>query len=363
MRLLDALLTPDPVRRARLLQSLLAMSTMCAGIAAMHYFVWIGVASATGVAVWTAVAFAGMAALYAAIRSGWSERLADPSLSVLQMDFAIACSAAAYALLGPGRGGVFPVVMVILMYGMFKSTMRQMAGVCVFGVAVLGATMAAMALADPARYPPAIELGHFLMVATMMPAASILAARLSRLRWRLVHQRAELRAALERIRQLATRDELTGLINRRHMSELMEQEHQRCIRSGHTFCIAVLEIDDFKAHAAQLGEDGEARLLRAVAAEGAQLVRVADVLAHWGGERFLLLMSDTRAPLARGGLDRLRESLAGVRVFVGAPSLHLTLSAGLAEHHAGETVEQTVARAEAALREAVRQGDSRVVVA
>lgn len=363
MRLLDALLTPDPVRRARLLQSLLAMSTMCAGIAAMHYFVWIGVASATGVAVWTAVAFAGMAALYTAIRSGWTERLADPSLSIVQMNFAIACSAAAYALLGPGRGGVFPVVMVILMYGMFKSTMRQMAGVCVFGVGLLGATMGAMALLDPLRYPPAIELGHFLMVATMMPAASILAARLSRLRLIAREQKEELSAALERIRQLATRDELTGLINRRHMVELIEQEHQRCIRSGHTFCVAMLQIDDFAAEARALGEGGETVLLRGMAQEAAHRVRVADVLAYWGDARFMLLMSDTRASLARAGLDRLREAVAGARVLPEAPLLRFSLSAGLAEHHAGETVEQTVARAEQALHDALRQGESRVVVA
>ncbi|MBZ8141712.1 GGDEF domain-containing protein [Rubrivivax gelatinosus] len=363
MRLLDLLLTPDPVRRVRLLQSLLAMSTMCAGIAAMHYFVWIGAAPRTGVAIWTAVAFAGMVAIYGAMRSGWSERLADPTLSVVQMDFAIACSAAAYALLGPGRGGVFPVVMVVLMYGMFRSTMRQMAGVCVFGVVVLGMTMAVMAGLAPARYPPAIELGHFLMVATMMPAASILAARLARLRERSSLQRAELSAALERIRQLATRDELTGLINRRHMAELMEQEHQRCIRSGHTFCVALLEVDDFGAHAGALGADGDIRLLRGVAQEAAHRVRVADVLAYWDDARFLLLMSDTRAALARAGLDRLREAVAGVPVLREAEALRITLSAGLAEHHAGETVEQTVARAEQALHDALRQGESRVVVA
>lgn len=363
MRLLDVLLTTDPDRRRRLSQSLLAMSTMAAGIAVMQYFVWVGASRALPVAIWTALAFAGMAVFYGAIRSGATARLADPSLSALQMSYALACCAGAYALLGPARGGVFPLAMVALMYGMFRTSARQMTIVCIFGVVAFGVAMSLSAWLDPSRYPPPVEFGHFLMIVTMLPVASILAARLSRLRERSVRQRAELRAALERIRQLATRDELTGLINHRHMVELMEQEHQRCIRSGHTFCVAVLEIDDFDSHAARLGDDGAARLLRAVAAEGAQLVRVADVLAHWGGERFLLLMSDTRAPLARGGLDRLRESLAGVRVFLGAPSLNLTLSAGLAEHHAGETVEQTVARAEAALREAVRQGDSRVVVA
>ncbi|WP_425257262.1 GGDEF domain-containing protein [Rubrivivax sp. RP6-9] len=355
--LLDALLTRDPLQRARLSQALWAMLLMSAGIVAMHYFVWIGAAPARGVAAWTLLAVGGMAGAYALIRSGWSRRLADPSMTVLQMGYAVTCGAWAYALVGAGRGGVFPVVMVILMFGMFIATPRQMVGVSLYAVSVFGATMALMAWLQPQVYAPAIELGHFLMVATMMPAVSILAARLARMRQRARTQRAELTAALARIRELATRDELTGLINRRHLQELMEQEHQRCIRSGHTFCIAVLEIDDFDRQAAGLGDHGRDELLHGVAVEGQRYVRVADVLAYWGGQRMVLLMSDTRAPLARAGLDRLRERVAASRVVPRAEGLRVTLSAGLAEHHAGETVVQTLARAEACLAEgAVERG-------
>jgi len=173
-------------------------------------------------------------------------------------------------------------------------------------------------------------------------------------------QRSELTAALARIRELATRDELTGLVNRRHLQELMDQEHQRCIRSGHTFCVAVFEVDGFDAAAARFGADGPALLLRGVAQEAQRYVRVADVLASWTDQRFVLLMTDTRAALARGGLERLRERVAGARLGGG---LQVTLSAGLAEHHAGETVEATLARAEAALAEARTQGRDHMVLA
>jgi diguanylate cyclase (GGDEF)-like protein len=361
--LLEALLTRDPRQRTRLSQALLAMALMLAGVAAMHYFVWVGIASARGVAWWTALSIGGMVVFFVLIRSGWSQRLDDPSMTVVQMAYAIACGAFAYALVGAGRGGVFPIVMVILMFGMFIATPRQMALVSLYAVAVFGGTMALMAWRRPADYPPLIELGHFVMVGTMMPAVSILAARLARMRLRARQQRGELQQALVRIRELATRDELTGLINRRHLQELMEQEHQRCIRSGHTFCVAALEIDAFGAIAADLGPAGDETLLRGVAQESLRFVRVADVLGHWAAGRFMLLMSDTRAPLARGGLDRLRERVAESRVVAHDDTLRVSLSAGLAEHHAGETVAQTLERAEAALQEARAAGPNRVVVA
>ncbi len=356
-RLLDALLTDRVLQRARLTQALLAMALMLAGVAAMHYFVWVGIAPAGPVWVWSAASALGIGGAFVAIRSGWSERFADPSLTAAQMVYAIACCAAAYMLLGAGRGGVFPVVMVILMFGMFIATPRQMAWVSLYAVALFGGAMAVMAAVDPKTYPPRIELGHFVMVATMMPAVSILAARLARWRQRSREQRAELAQALARIRELATRDELTGLVNRRHLHELLEQEHQRCIRSGHTFCVAVLELDADVA-----GDDGDGDALLADVAQQAQRwVRVADVLGHWSRGRFVLLMSDSRAQLARGGLDRLRERVAEGR-YGRDRRLRVALTASLAEHHAGETVAQTLARAEAALADACAQGEHRVVL-
>ncbi len=361
-RLLDALLTTDPVHRVRLAQAGLAMLLMAAGVAAMHYFVAVGMAPARPVALWSAFTLVGMLAFFVLIRSGVSRRWSEPSLTVPQMLFALASAAVAYTLLAAGRGAVFPVVMVILMFGMFVVSPRQMRWLSVYAVLLFGSAMALMVATEPRQYPLAIEVGHFLLVATMMPAMSLLAARLARLRQRARQQRAELAQALARLRESSTRDELTGLVNRRHMQSLLAQEHQRCIRSGQSFCLALLDIDHFKpvnqAHGYPVGD----AVLAALAQEAMRQVRLSDVLARWGGEEFLLMMSDTRAPMARGGLERLQTRLAALRMLHGPATVAVTLSAGLAEHIAGEPVERTLERAGAALAEAKALGAGRTVV-
>jgi diguanylate cyclase len=355
-RLLDLLLTTDRVQRLRLAQAGLSMLMLAAGVLGMGWFVWVGVAERGPVLAWIAVSLVGMLVFFVLIRSGWSRRLAEPSMTVPMMVYATTCGAVAYALLGPARGAVFPILMVILMFGMFVVSPRQMAWVAGYVVVLFGLTMLALALARPRVYSPVLEAGHFLMVATMVPAAAVLAGRVAQMRARLRHRRDELTGALTRIRELATRDELTGLINRRHMQELMEQEHQRCIRSGQTFCLAKLDIDSFKAvndaHGYAFGDV----LLRTLALEAARQVRSADLLARWSGEEFMLMLPDTRAALARGGIERLIQRLAGLRILQGDAAVGVTFSGGLTEHHAGETVEQTLERAGKALAEAKAAG-------
>ena len=362
-RLLDALLTTDPPQRLRLAHTGLAMLLLAAGVLAMHWFAAVGVAQGAPVAWWSVISLGGMLVFYVLIRSGWSRRCANASLTVPQMLFALTSGAVAYTLVGAGRGGVFPIVMVVLMFGMFTASPRQMLGVSAYAVAVFGSAMLVMAWRDPLNYPPAVELGHFLMVATMMPAVSWLAGRMSRLRQRARQQRSDLAQALSRIRELATRDELTGLVNRRHMGELMAQEHQRCIRNGQTFCVGLLDIDRFKAFNALHGHSVGDVVLRAVAHEAQRQVRASDLLSHWRGGEFLLMLPDTRVALARGGLERLHQRLGALRIVLGAEAVSITLSAGLVEHIAGESVEQTVDRAKRLLQDAKAQGRNRVVVA
>ena len=124
-RVLDALLTTDSVQRSRLVQAGLAMLVMAAGVAAMHYFVWVGAAPAGPVALWSAGTLVGMGVFFGLIRSGGSRFWPEPSLTVPQMLFALTSGVVAYMLLGAGRGAVFPVVMVILMFGMFVVTPLQ----------------------------------------------------------------------------------------------------------------------------------------------------------------------------------------------------------------------------------------------
>jgi diguanylate cyclase (GGDEF)-like protein len=362
-RLTDALLTTEAPRRLHLAQAGLAMLLMALSIGVLVYAARVAGTPTELVVAWALLSIGGLAASYLAIRSGWSRRLADPSLTLPQMLYAISSGALGYAMAGPMRGGTFPVLLVILMFGMFQLRPRTMAWVCLFTAALFGTVMAVMSQRQPQVYDPAVELGHFLMLAVTLPAVALLAGRLTRLREHRRQQRVELAEALVHIQELATRDALTGLINRRHMVELLEQERQRCVRSGRGFCVALIDLDHFKQVNDRHGHGGGDVVLRGFAREALAAIRVADVLARWGGEEFVLLLSDAHLPLARGGVERVRLRIEAAALLDAEPALRITMSAGLTEHIAGESVSDALARADRALYQAKAEGRNRTVVA
>jgi diguanylate cyclase (GGDEF)-like protein len=219
--------------------------------------------------------------------------------------------------------------------------------------------MTAMARLRPEAYPPEFELIHFLMLAFMLPAVAVLTARLSRIRWRLSQQREELARALAQLQAIATRDELTGLPNRRQMQALMDQELLRSLRHHHDFCIAVLDLDHFKRVNDAHGHAAGDTVLRAFAQTGQAALRATDVLARWGGEEFLALLPDTAMPLALAGMERLRQQIAALQTDVGSAKVSVTVSIGLTGHRRGDTLAQTLERADQLLYRAKAEGRNR----
>jgi diguanylate cyclase (GGDEF)-like protein len=361
-QLANRLLTTDPAQRLRLLQVGSAMLLMAVCVAVMHYVSWMGIAPRTYVWWWTLFALGGVALFYVLIRSGVTARFEDPALTNLQMVYAIAVGAVAYAMAGPVRGAALPTLVVVLMFGAFQLKPRTVGHVGVYAVLLYAAVMSFMAWRRPDAYLPWVEAGHFMILTVTVLTVSVLAARLARLRERLRRQRHELQQALARVQELSTRDELTGLVNRRYMVELLEQERQRCVRSGRTFCVALVDIDHFKQINDVAGHAAGDDVLRTFAREALAVVRMADVLARWGGDEFVLMLSDSRAPLARAGLERLRERIESLTVHTGGHDVRIALSIGLTEHIAGEAVAQAFERADRALYEAKLQGRNRVAM-
>jgi len=369
-RFTDRLFTTEPHQRIRLVQCAIASVLMLACAVIGLQMAWIGVAPWRPTVVWAAVSLGGMGVFFGVLRTGVNLRFAEPSLTLPQMLFALASCAWAYLLVGRARGLVFPILMLILMYGMFVLRPKQVRWASIAGVGMVGAAMAWMAWREPAVYEPAIEAAHFAMVAVMLPAVGMLAGQLSRLRARLHQQKTELGEALARIQDLATRDDLTGLANRRHMTAMLEQEYTRCARSGQPFCVAVLDIDHFKrvndAHGHAAGDE----VLRWFAAAGRAELRDADLLARWGGEEFLVLLPDTPLLLARLCVERLRAAVATTPIELagfgkGGSDLRtsITVSGGLAEFWPQESIGELVARADRALYDAKERGRDRVVTA
>jgi diguanylate cyclase (GGDEF)-like protein len=357
----DALLTRDSRQRLRLVHSGLASLLMAGAVALMHYMTAAGLNDGRGLWLWTVTSLAGVVGMFVLIRSGWSQRLKDPSLTVAQMLYAIACSAAAYGIAGRGQGAALLMLTVALMFGVFGMSRRQAWLIGGYTTAVFGAVMAWCAYSNPVAYPLAVQVTHFAMIGIFVVGLLAVAARLGAMRARMRRQRAELTAALERISDMATLDDLTGLLNRRRMGELLEAERERSLRSGHAWGVAILDIDHFKRVNDAFGHAAGDAVLRAVATVGMAAIRRCDSLARWGGEEFVLLLRDVDPAGASIVASRMREALRQERITVEGAAVEVTASIGVALHRPGEPIDATMSRADRALYAAKAGGRDRVV--
>src|SRR2546423_2093488 len=356
-----ALLTRDRRQQIRLAQSALANLLMLACVAILHVLDTTGLIAHGWVTQWTVDAVGGMVAVFVLIRSGRVMHWRDPSLTMEQMLYAILCSAVGYHLTGPMRAIVIPILAVVLMFGMFGMTQRQMRIVGVYTVAVFGAVSLHWLWRGDAGEPAGAELARLMMIMIIVAGVVALTGRLHGMRERSRAQREALTNALERIRELATRDELTGCLNRRAMHERLADEARRCARHGTPMCVALIDLDHFKDVNDLHGHAAGDRLLRTFGELARARLRVGDWLARWGGEEFLLLLTATDAAQARPCVQRVLEALDSPVFAEIAPGLAVTASAGLAECRPGDSVTAAIERADAALYRAKNAGRNRLM--
>ena len=170
----------------------------------------------------------------------------------------------------------------------------------------------------------------------------------------------KLEQALQIINELAIRDELTGTHNRRHLIELIETERERTARLGHLFCLCLLDIDFFKRINDSYGHSAGDTVLREFAQTVQRQIRDTDSFGRYGGEEFLLMLPETRRDEACSLAERVRISVEKMG-FAAMPDLATTVSIGVAEFRLGESIAETVARADEALYLAKSGGRNRVV--
>jgi len=266
-------------------------------------------------------------------------------------------------LIPPLRPAMLQVLCLIQAFGFFSLRPRQLMFTGASTIAMLLLMLGVMAhIAPPQFNVPAQALTVTLAVVPLI-LLILMSIHQSELRGRLSKQRLELEAAVAQVRLLVTRDALTGLVNRKHMQELLEQECLRQARTGRAFCVVLVDLDHFKrindAHGHPVGD--EVLCAFAQAAQGE--LRETDTIARWGGEEFLLLMRETDPePAGKVAVERLRREIAALHPSHTVPELRFSFSAGVALHHHDETLELTIAQADRALYAAKAAGRNCVVV-
>jgi diguanylate cyclase (GGDEF)-like protein/PAS domain S-box-containing protein len=151
---------------------------------------------------------------------------------------------------------------------------------------------------------------------------------------------------IARIGQLARTDELTGLANRRRWHEELDRELARARRQHGSVCVAMVDMDGFKAINDEQGHLAGDVLLQQTSVAWAGALRTTDTLARYGGDEFSVILPDCPLDEACTVIERLRAATP-------AP---VTCSAGVACSDGAESAETLVRRADAALYEAKRAG-------
>lgn len=299
----------------------------------------------------------GSAGFYLLLRSRLSERMSvEPSLMVWQNLHSVLAVIWAYSAVAPVRGAVLAILVLIVAYGMFALSARQARWLALLSLLLLAAAMLWKSRTDPQAYPASVEAVHLAVVTIVLLGVSALSIRMGALRKSLRRQKQELEASLEQIRVLATQDELTGLVNRRHMMDMLRAEQARQQRSGRGMSLVLIDLDHFKRINDGFGHQVGDAVLRTFVDSVLHSLRGTDVLARWGGEEFLLMLPDTQASEALQTVQRMRDSLMPLAFEAISPNLELTFSAGLATCQPGDSIEAVIDQADQAMYRAKEAG-------
>ena len=359
--MLNSLLTTHPRLRRPLANTALTCALMGCSILAMQWVAAAGLARAGPVHWWSAASAAWVLACLVLICSGLTAHWHDPAFTLVQIGGALASNAAAYAIAGQARGIVPPMLALIMVFSVFGLKVRQIKGLLAYGLVIYAAAGAAAQWWAHDPPAPALAAAHLLIIAVVLVASAALAIRIDTLRQRLKQQKHELAEALARIQEIATRDELTGLPNRRHMHEAMRVAILNAQRQHQPLLLALLDLDHFKRINDSRGHAVGDQVLQAFAATVQDCVRAGDILARWGGEEFVLMAAHVPAGEGAALLERVRLAVASMAVAAAQePAVQITVSLGAALLQPDDTWQTLLARADRALYAAKAQGRDQV---
>ena len=166
------------------------------------------------------------------------------------------------------------------------------------------------------------------------------------------------------IQELALRDPLTGVLNRRALNGPLQRELNAGLRYGASACLLILDLDYFKSVNDRLGHVAGDDVLERVAALVQERVRDVDSVGRYGGEEFAVVLPHTDLSQAQVLAERIRAEIERRAFDLDDGSVRITASVGVASLHDSsiDSIGRWIAAADSALYEAKSQGRNRVSV-
>jgi len=291
--------------------------------------------------------------LYIIFRTDLNLKMADPSLTGIQMCVAILMVMYGIYFSNESRGILLMAYIIHLLFGIFHLNTRNFLYISIFTLLTYGINIALVHIYRPQGVNFNIEYLQWCVLAIVLVAFSIIGGHISSL-----HRNLSISRSI--IQEMAIRDGLTGLYNRRHVMELLEYEKNRSLRGGGIFCLAILDIDHFKNVNDTYGHLAGDAVLQAVATTMKTTMRNTKYCARYGGEEFLIVLTQTCINGALIGAERVRTKIEKIQFPDIGSDFKITVSISISEYKMREDIEKVIARADEALYRAKNGGRNRV---
>jgi len=198
-----------------------------------------------------------------------------------------------------------------------------------------------------------------------LKAKLVAAQRIVSLHRRMAEQAAELERLNRVLYETGRVDKLTGISNRQRMEEDLASIHSRMERYGHSYCLALVDIDFFKKYNDTYGHGQGDVCLRSVAQCLRGQARTGDEVYRYGGEEFLIVFPEQTADRGAIAMERIRGAVEAMAIpHEGkGPGEVVTISGGVTVMESGQerTLQQVCDDADKALYQAKKQGRNRIV--
>jgi diguanylate cyclase (GGDEF)-like protein len=165
------------------------------------------------------------------------------------------------------------------------------------------------------------------------------------------------------LREQSIRDPLTGLHNRRYLSEIQDRELARAAREGYPVSFAIIDIDHFKSVNDTFGHDAGDSILKKLADLIHRYTRSGDIVCRYGGEEFLIILPNIEAEIAFQITDRLRKTFMDATSPLEIGRAKATISCGISEYPVdGSSANELITLADKAMYQAKAAGRNQVVI-
>ncbi|MBC7453621.1 MAG: GGDEF domain-containing protein [Massilia sp.] len=307
---------------------------------------------------------------YTVIRTGVNLRFADPSMNLAQITLATMPGLYVMYHTQQARGVFLLLCVSAAMYGLFKFRTRDFVIMTTVLAVGYGFVIVLLCLYKPNEIILQVEiLQLFALVAALLQFGGLggyivkLRDQVKQKNQELAVRNGDLEHALARIEELAMRDELTGVYNRRYLMQTVRNEQQRSERTGEIFSICILDVDLFKQVNDTYGHLAGDAVLQEIARTANEALRQTDYFGRYGGEEFALLLTGTSVEGALITAERVRARIEALQFAFISPALMVTASIGIADSRSTQDTIQIFKRADEALYEAKQSGRNRCVIA